>query len=53
MFLCCSLYECVCDDLVCVCVCVCVPVCAGVQEWVRQSKLFIQVQWPAAHYRDE
>lgn len=25
----------------------------GEQEWVRQSKLFIQVQWPATHYGDE
>lgn len=26
-----------------------VCVCVGVQEWVRQSKLFIQVQWSATH----
>lgn len=50
-----TLAECVCSARTCVGVFV--PtwcfVCVGLQQWVRQSKLFIQVQWPAAHYRDE
>lgn len=47
-----SLLRSVCVDW-CVCVCVWDALCVRVQEWVRQSKLFIQVRWPATHYGDK
>lgn len=44
-------------SVICACVCesVCVLsfMCVEEQEWVRQSKLFIQVQRPTAHYKDK